>query len=41
MSNFFRWPTVMKAWDYTKPFLLRMAGDMAADFADRARKAAR
>lgn len=38
MKNFFRWSPVTKVWDYTKPYLIRMAGEMAADFADRVRK---
>jgi hypothetical protein len=38
MKDFFRWSTATKAWNYTKPFLIRMTGDMAADYAERVRK---
>lgn len=40
MKDCFRWSTVIKAWDYTKPYLIRMTGEMAADYADRVRRPA-
>jgi hypothetical protein len=40
MKDFFRWSTVTKAWEFTKPYLIRMTGDMAADYADRVRRSA-
>ncbi len=41
MKDFFRWSPVTKAWDFTKPYLIGMACDMAVDLADRVRKVAR
>jgi hypothetical protein len=40
MKDFFRWSTVTKAWEFTKHYLIRMTGDMAADYADRVRMSA-
>lgn len=37
MKDFFRWSTVTRAWDYTRPYLIRMTGEMAADYANRVR----
>ena len=39
MKDSFRWLTVAQAaWDFAKPHLRRMVGEMAADVADRLRK---
>jgi hypothetical protein len=39
--NVFRWSTVTKAWHYSKPYVIRMIGQMAADYGRPAGRGAR
>ena len=41
MKDFVREATVTMVWDYTRPFLMKMASEIAADLAGRLRELAR